>query len=391
VQQIVAEGPRAIPALLAALDSREPTAIRIGKGNLRLYRDRVRHVASDRERQALEAVFALGSAASPLAGPRVSDIEFEHLAVGDACFEILGAITNRRYSVFSYQPTGAARVCSPALDGDIARYLRRVWDEQQAAGGLLSWLEADARNRDDWDLSAGATLRLLRFYPTEALEPFRLFLRDARKLSDGDARLRERLAVVLRHAAESSDPRVREAVCAFAERENDHALLLASLCRACIDSDDGRARFGAKIEASMRGTVPAWSNSDVDEALSLVVEVFPDSAHSFVSAYLAAHSQRRSLQLLHRAISADPARGWVACALLQLLDDSTWFEENGDGVRASQLQVRHVAAAKLHEVLGLGAVDATSLLVPARIDDLVGRLRRIARDRGVCGSAQGPG
>jgi hypothetical protein len=92
-----------------------------------------------------------------------------------------------------------------------------------------------------------------------------------------------------------------------------------------------------------------------------------------LDAYRAAHSQRRSLSLLHRAMSADPAPGRVACALLRLLEDSTWFEENDAGVRTSTLQVRRVAAAKLHEVLGLGALDAASLLAPTRMDERVGR------------------
>ena len=73
----------------------------------------------------------------------------------------------------------------------------------------------------------------------------------------------------------------------------------------------------------------------------------------------------------------------MVCALFKLLSNKTPYGEGKPG-DDSALQVRHVAASRLSERLGLGPVPPTKLLDERDLDQLLSRIKETASQTGIC-------
>lgn len=270
------------------------------------------------------------------------------MTVGDLCFEILGAITNRRYAVFAYQPTSSAYVRSPVLDDRLATYLRHAWGGADFERRLADSLVADAKQRVDWDLAAGGVIRLVRYFPTEAADAVNRFLADSRPLAETDVEVHRRLSAVMRTLATSNASQFSRVAADIATRESDAGLFLAAVGPLYMASD--RERHLNRIEAVLRVSVRDYNQTDAERVLYLTMQAIPDARDQLLDAFL--EGPTRGSQLLRMTHAAKDPIDWIPCALIKLLKDTSLYE-SGAEANEPTVQVRNVAAARLLHLLGL--------------------------------------
>lgn len=383
VQRILRLGPRALPSLLEHVECRSPIGVRLRTERLTLYRSNAMHVGSTPERIAALSILGGEGGSFLPPGPRLDPSEFEQMLAGDLCFELIGAIVNRRYAAFSYQPTDSALIQSPPTDVRIAAYLREMWGGDLSVPTLSDSLTRDSRRRDDWDLAAGGVERSLEYYPSSSIEPLQEFLRDARSVSDGDAETHRCLSAVLRSASRSADIRIVRIAREFTEAELDDDLFLAGVRSLELSPQGADEVLVQRIRAAMRSSYREHNAVDADEAFRVLVRLSTESTALVVESYLMGRGASRGPRLLHVIEGADSAEPWTRCALDFLLADTTPLRDVRSG-QLSPTQVRHVAAAGLLESLGLGSVEPHELVDARAFDSTVARIRAAADPAGLC-------
>ena len=169
----MAFGPKAISALLAALDDATPTKAVHDFEHVMgaMWYGHEFHInpVNARERQARESRPSLVEPLHDLGGAEDHLTRYT-VTRGDVCFVILGEIVNRSYEACRYQPTSCMVINSPTADAQLAAAVREAWQSGDPACLLFDSLMADLHTRDDQgyasaDLQCGAAKRLLYYFP----------------------------------------------------------------------------------------------------------------------------------------------------------------------------------------------------------------------------------
>ncbi|MCC6575194.1 MAG: hypothetical protein IT462_15565 [Planctomycetes bacterium] len=175
--KLVALGPKAIPALLDALEDPTPTSLMAGGGFISWCREGHeldRGELNEAERKALAAFpypyndegdFEQPDFWEPPKGKHDWEVHYR-VKVGDLCFAILGQITNCHLHAVRYQPSGGLMINSPVHDPWLADCLRAIWKNSEPAARLKRTLLADLRSTNDRNRrrSPGAATRLLYYF-----------------------------------------------------------------------------------------------------------------------------------------------------------------------------------------------------------------------------------
>jgi hypothetical protein len=170
-----------VPPLLACLDDRTPTRIKIERprrfGGIRFGGGLSGNPANPAEREAMDRHAKTGiGTGSP------EPVEVYRLMVGDLCFAALGQIVGRAYRVVRDDPrmTFGLLIQSPSHDSRLARDLRDIWSSADPEEHLLRSLLRDYATvpvpgptaqqalAQTSALQAGAALRLLHYFPRES-------------------------------------------------------------------------------------------------------------------------------------------------------------------------------------------------------------------------------
>lgn len=164
LRTLVKQGAAAVPQLIAHLDDKRPTKIKVRHdfgpiGFMGFADDCDRNERTDKPAEKKED--------QKDTGPRKHTV-----TVGDLCFVALGQIVNRNYSAVRYQPTAIVIVSStsrtPALRDQVKRAWGTLTPEQHKAALVSDFLKPDSEDR-----RTGACKRLAYYYP-DALEPLAL-------------------------------------------------------------------------------------------------------------------------------------------------------------------------------------------------------------------------
>jgi ankyrin repeat protein len=225
MRELVRQGARAVPDLVAHLGDKRPTRLTI------------RHPLGDALWLPGQGLFALAGLMSPMGMGRPSSSYT--LTVGDLSYVALGQIINRDHTVVSYIPSGNVMVTPVAASPDRIAELTKKWSRLTPAGHRASLLD-DARRALDESRRVGACKRLAYYYP-DTLEPLALqFLSmptyDAEEVSTffgnelsnaADAKERRRLlkAFVARHGKAGRDGVLRKLFADLLEEESEPAVL----------------------------------------------------------------------------------------------------------------------------------------------------------------------
>ena len=172
LRAIVKQGAAAVPDLIAHLDDKRPTKIRMidtpGIGSLFLndhcdYNFLTAKEDPNPRRPADE------DAIRRLLG---SPIDEHVLTVGDLCFVALGQIVNRRFNASRYIPSGNVVIASPTASPMLLAAVKKEWagltPQRHQAALIDDFMKPDSDQRQ-----IGACKRLAYYYP-EALEPLLL-------------------------------------------------------------------------------------------------------------------------------------------------------------------------------------------------------------------------
>lgn len=165
MRQLVAQGAASIPHLIAHLDDKRETKIKLKHDSFfggMLFSDEYdynRRTAKGAPVDVNRDIFA-GNEKHPN----------EHtVTVGDLCFVALGQIVNRQFSAVRYQPTAITMVNSPTYSERLRNVVRAEWGTL-TPGQHKASLIRDFEQPDHEGRRTGAVVRLGYFYP-EALEP----------------------------------------------------------------------------------------------------------------------------------------------------------------------------------------------------------------------------
>jgi hypothetical protein len=162
------------------------------------------------------------------------------VTVGDACFALLGQITNRAYQAVRYQPTMCFVVTSPTRDPRVARAVRAQWAGKDLRAALAARLLADFHTTGVWGLAESALEHLVAYFP-EAAEG--MLLREVDRLgtaqgpeAPADTLDPEQVARIAASAA-AERPALREALARAALRVSG-AEVLATVLEGLPDLRD---------------------------------------------------------------------------------------------------------------------------------------------------------
>jgi hypothetical protein len=179
LQTLVEMGPDSLPFLLAALDDKTPTKLKVEHrsdfGGMWFANEMWGNPVNPVE------VRVLGpwKARRPRKG-REKHIKSYTVKVGDICLVAIGQVVGRGYQVVRYQPTACIVINSSTEDAALRERVRAIWSSKDPARRLFDSLLLDYATEgnykegdsfDEWDvgsdLQVGAVLRLLYYYPKE--------------------------------------------------------------------------------------------------------------------------------------------------------------------------------------------------------------------------------
>ena len=165
--ELVRLGPRALPALLEALDSATPTRLQITAAMWMQYRRELPHNrGNEREQQILATLPPLDDSQSLSGRPNATPPYV--LTVGDVCFAAIGQIVGRRYMPVRYQPTAGYVINSPTHDPVLSQAVRALWSNSDPTRYLWDSLRRDYASRRT-DFQSAATTRLLFYFPKQTV------------------------------------------------------------------------------------------------------------------------------------------------------------------------------------------------------------------------------
>ncbi len=371
LERLVSLGPKAIPALLAALSDATPTKMRFDREEnsilsgmgLAWYGHEIPTSATSKRELAARAEFPTVFAEVD-SSDHETQLTAHRFTRADIAFVALGQIVNRPYAAMRYQPTACQVINSPVHDPLMAAALRRMWSSDDPARLLFESLVSDAFTDGDREVDRqGALARLVYYFPEEFI-PYVVQCLDAPMVSAASRVASQRpdlsLAEWCKSVAWSSDPRLLAALGRVVERMDDPLVLIACFTRstAPIHAELFTRVYAKMLEAAPveRGRqVPGMANSTWDPrsfGLRSFVALLPGRAEALLRVWLAHGTTAVKLDVIE-ALSGVPAPLVWAPALLRpfLSDETVMIRTYGPDYDARPLQVRDVAAAALADHL----------------------------------------
>lgn len=379
--ELVKQGPRVLPFLLAALDDKTPTRLtmNVGGGILEVISFETEADANPANKQEQRALALLSHERGPARFLKERHISHT-VTVGDLCFVILGQITGRRYSAVRYQPSGVLVVNSPTESPALAKAMRTIWSAPDPAQHLLDSLLLDYSTRgvpagdglDGWDFGtlfqSDAAMRLLYYFPRETASMLALRLRGLEVGSTGEGehelerwRRREikndvRTREFLKGVSWCREPEITEALLGVFKRSDDPELLLAAL--PALDASQWpliRDRLTAVLRVG-RDNETGWYGNDYNTLLALY-RAGGDAAHQIFRDYLRGANVRR-LCIACEALQ-ETSGSWDQEFLVPLLSDQ----------RPSSSS-HFVTAAETDKLLPIRVCDEAAKVICAHRKDL---------------------
>jgi hypothetical protein len=177
LRRLVEFGPKALPALLEALDDPTPTQLEFvhdwGHGSMWSAREVPTNPLNPFESAARVQFEWLAQCMDTLTAEK-EGLDQHVVARGDVAFAILGQILGRDYESVRYQPSGNVVVNSPVRTPEITAALRAMWGSDDPARRLLDSLLHDYCTRGGvtdrggpYDHQYPAALRLSYYFPEE--------------------------------------------------------------------------------------------------------------------------------------------------------------------------------------------------------------------------------
>jgi hypothetical protein len=344
VRRLVELGPKAIPALLVAIDDKTPSKVVMrhdgGFGGMWHEREVPINPANPRERAACpgnpEVLDPVHGFARSALGGFDNCISSYAVTRGDIAFVVLGQIVNRQYQAVRYQPSACTVINSPSKDADIARALRAIWASDEPARTLFDSLLADFRTTGGASTyQAGAALRLAFYFPDESRE---LLVDRVRHLDVGHAPEFDvddpgrwdvvrrasggvwpaEILTVLRY---SRDPAIIGALAGVLVRAEDVWVVSACLTDSVAQTMPEAAI--AKVEAVLL-TTPDERFGPYGRAYELLrraAEVFGQRSQAIFEKYVRREGLMSRRSVVHALRDQPRAGGWPVEVLTPLLDD----------------------------------------------------------------------
>jgi hypothetical protein len=347
VRRLVELGPKALPALLAALDDATPSQLEIvheGHFGAMWY---AREVPTN-SRNPFEQV-ALGEfdwlAESTELGDHEKRTRIDHYTVtrGDIAFVVLGQIVGREYEAVRYQPSACIVVNSPVRAPELAPALRRIWTSDDPARRVFDSLLFDYCTRGGQDDRGGpfdhqypATLRLAYYFPEESRSFLvqRLDSLDVDQVpwnSPGFSAAWQKddeangcsAAQFIEVLADSRDAAVIDAVGRAIQRTNSHIVARAALKPAFAKAKP--EILSAKIAEYLAIKPHADSGpfGTQFDMLQATLRFFPEQAQGCFEAWLAHGTLDCRRAVVHALARADQRVDWAVPMLMPLLDKKT--------------------------------------------------------------------
>ncbi len=395
---LVAAGPDAIPFLLAHLDDRTETKLALafegGFGGMHL------SLELEANPTAWEEIAAIRTAISDYAADddeypwrHEIAIDAHTITVGDACFSILGEITNRSYETVRYQPTAITVVNSPTRDSRLARAVRAQWLGKDYRRELFRRLDHDLRTKPtglwraaEGELQAGALLRLSWYFPTQTAPRVLAILQgldpDIIELGT-DPTTGLDLEPLIRMVRDVEDPAVRQELASLLYRVRD-PMTLTHLLKAFPTRDDAKllAHLKAAIAEAAEGRAHHPTGFATMNLLLAIHKRWPEQEAETLVWHFKEHGFRAVLDLVAICYERDvaiPLEIWIY--LLDVRAKATSWERLGTPAPLERLRVCDVAALQIAKRRGdLPFTEEAE--VEAR-DERIERMREVLAKEGL--------
>jgi hypothetical protein len=345
LKTLVEIGPDALPFLLAALDDKTPTKLKID------------HESSSGAMWFADELW--GNPVNPaevrVLGTRRTANELETpihsytAKVGDICMVAIGQIAARPYQAIRYQPTACIVINSPTENAALCEKVRRIWSSRDAGQRLFDSLLLDYATEgnykkgdsfDEWsvgsDFQVGAISRLLYYFPKETVPLVERRLRGLRvestklpgSAADADKELQVWAQREVANGAHTVDllqavswcrePPVRQAVHAVFERAGSADILIAALPAI----DEGEDELIARRLSFFLKDLPANERGAYGDGYNLLVaglQRLHAAAKPLFVGYLQGNAPMRRYTVCEALKVKNP--DWSLEVLLPMLED----------------------------------------------------------------------
>jgi len=231
-------GPHAIPALVKHIDDKRETKLEIkhggGFGAMWYAEEMPFDSTNEREVNALKKAGIKTDGERGGLNNREDNISSHKVTVGDACFVILGMITNRAYNAVRYQPTACNVVNSPSNSKRLASAVRQLWPDDSASEVLLEQLKNEFNVESQ---KASAAVRLLYYFPDSGLP---LVLKEVKAIDKISEFYR---ADFLGAIAWKDDESLRDEIVELIENTENRELVASALSAIVGDAADEALRL----------------------------------------------------------------------------------------------------------------------------------------------------
>ncbi len=335
--KLVEFGPKALPALLDALNDATPTKHKMehggGFGGMWYGREVAINAAHPKEaavKQAHPDFFKAGDL-----GGFDKNIDEHAITRGDVCFTIIGQIVNRNYQASRYQPTACNVINSPTHDPELAKVVRGIWDSNDPAETLVKSLMADFHTRGGAaHYQAGAAMRLLYYFPGECTDLIieRLNTLNATSLPDNATEEQWNLrreangdiepVDLIKAVSFSDDPRIVQATLRLVQQIDQPYTLHECLNERIVAADP--EMIFRKLQGLLDNPEPA--NGFVGAEfwpLHMAAKYYPDRARPMFEQCLEQDTTKVKLACINAVAGLKPPPEWALVLLVPLFDDRT--------------------------------------------------------------------
>ncbi len=380
-RRLVELGPKALPALLGALEDPRPTGLSIrpptSSGAAVARNEVMVNPVNEREGGAL----ARHPCVRP--GARRNDVDIDEytVCVGDVCFVLIGQITNRPYAGVSYERGGGVVINSPILDPSLAAFLRSLW-RGYSPSDLLRFLLVDLGTRSPVTQPGvapcvGAIPRLMFYFPSESRKSV-----EARvdELEIGPKSWADQIAAngtvgyeIARAAASVRDEGVGVALRRLALRADDALVLGASITPWSASPESSQILARVSDVLGRRPEHPTVFGGEYD-LLRSSLRCFGVREH--FDRVLGHQDSTLTRSVIYALLRAEARVDWAPELLRPLLDDTTalrWERPGGTGIELS-VRICDEAAQAISYHVGEVALDLTGSR--GDVDRRIERLRK---------------
>lgn len=339
VTRLVVFGPKAIPALLEAIDDKSESKLVMehggGMGAMWYGREVQTNPVNGHETnviQAKEGVQKPGSAW----GDFESNIKRHVITRGDICFNILGQIVNRNYEASRYQPTACRVINSPSNDLEIASVLRQIWQSEDSAKFLFDSLLIDFHSQGGAkSFQNGAAMRLLYYFTDQSadliikrLDSFAV--NSIINAEDPGEAWRKRMEIngtrvpdFIKSVAFSDQPDVRQAIIRVIKRTDDPSIFHECLTLQVVETEPELILERMKAIISIPPPATQGPFGGEYHTLRAAVRFFPDKSQALFDTYLDHGTLECRRATIHALAKPEQPVPWAVLFLKPLLDDRT--------------------------------------------------------------------